>query len=555
MPRINKTQQSKLTLKNKVWRVGVYIRLSKEDGNDVSESVTNQRKIINDYLKNQFEDKFELIDNYIDDGVSGTTDYGRPEFQRMVYDIERGAVDAVICKSLSRAFRNGADQANFLRDFCPRRQVRFIAINDNLDTHLQPNRVYEFDVSIMGTFNESYPYMISKEIHKTFKMKRDRGEFIGAFAPYGYAKDPNNKNRFIIDEEAAEVVKRIYKWYVEDGMSQLGIVKHLNGLGILPPSKYKHRNGMKYASPKITKPSGLWAVSTICRILRNQTYIGRMVQGTQRVVSHIVHDKVAIPKEDWIIIEDMHEPIISKVVFDKAQELHSRNTRTAPKERKVSLFSGFLKCADCRMGMHRKTCQKGGKVYTYYACSTYILRHKESCSLHSVKGELLEIIVLKAIQEQVKLIGSLNKIVDEIRNKPVSSKQTDYLSKQHQTHLTELDKLRSISDELYSDWKMDIITKDDYFRMKKDFESKIDNLVQIISSVENEIEERSNGLNSISPYLETFLNHQTIPKLTRSLLVELVDSIQIHENKEITINFRFADKHQQILDLIEENTK
>ena len=235
-----------------VWRVGKYIRLSRDDGNEISESVVNQDKILNDEIPGFFPDGLcQVVDTYIDDGTSGTTDLERRDFQRMVGDIRSGRINCVVVKNLSRAFRNSANQGRFLEEFIPLYHTRFISLyQPRIDTLLDPEVVHSLEVSITGFLNEQYAYKTSADVRRTFRHKRERGEFIGAFAPYGYAKDPADKNTLIVDGEAAQVVRDVFRWFVTEGMSKAGIARRLNGYGIPNPAAYKRAKGLRYENPQ-----------------------------------------------------------------------------------------------------------------------------------------------------------------------------------------------------------------------------------------------------------------------------------------------------------------
>lgn len=242
MPRIRKSHKAdKATT---IWRIAVYIRLSKDDGNDESSSVTNQKKIIVEYLEQLFDEEHTIVDFYIDDGLTGTDDE-RLEFQRMIQDVKSGNVNCIICKTLARAFRNYADQGYFLEEVFPLYGTRFICLGSpTFDTYKNPESVTDgMDVPITGLMNDRYAARTSADIRRTFNTKRRKGEFIGAFAPYGYMKKPENNNALIIDEEPAQIVRDIFKWRVEEGMSKIGIVRRLNELGVPTPTEYKHSKG------------------------------------------------------------------------------------------------------------------------------------------------------------------------------------------------------------------------------------------------------------------------------------------------------------------------
>ncbi len=552
MPRIRKSQNNQLTTRRTVWRIAVYIRLSKDDGNDESLSVTNQKKIITEYIEEFFEDEHIIVDIYADDGLTGT-DYERPEFQRLIHDVEAGTVNCIICKTLSRAFRNYSDQGYFLEKVFPLYGVRFISIGDpSLDTYKNPDAVQGMEVPITGLMNDRYAARTSNDIRRTFNTKRRKGEFIGAFAPYGYMKDPEDKNAFVIDEEAAEVVRNIFRWFV-DGTSKNGITKKLTEMGVPTPTAYKHSKGLNLQTPKISRNDGMWGITTVCTILKNEVYIGNMVQGKQRVISYKVHEKITPPREEWFIVENTHEAIIDRETFDKAQRLQERDTRTAPGKKQLYLFSGLLRCADCKRSMTRRTNRKPNKTYVYYACSTYVFKSKDKCTRHVIKEEALHEAVLRAVQAQISLVGDMAEVVKEINRTSTVCTQSKRLQQLLKDRTKELEKLICVTDNLYMDWKCGDITRTEYVRMKAKFEQQAEQVKSIIANLQTEIQLSEKGVGGDNPYLTTFLKHENVKSLDRGLLVELIDTIYVHENNEITIQFNFADQHKRIVEFIENN--
>ena len=262
----------------RLWRVGLYIRLSREDGRTESLSVQNQRKILMDYLKEEFQGPWELEEIFVDDGLTGTDD-SRESFQRMIAAVKEGAINCVVCKTLSRAFRNYADQGYFLEEFFPRYRTRFISVgNPRVDSFLDPEAVQMgLEIPINGILNDRYAAKTSADVRRTLDMKRRRGEFIGSFAPYGYAKDPADHNRLVPDREAAQVVEEIFQRYVQ-GEGKGTIARQLNHRGIPNPTAYKARQGSRYRRPG-PPGDGLWTAATVGRILQNPVYGGTMGPG------------------------------------------------------------------------------------------------------------------------------------------------------------------------------------------------------------------------------------------------------------------------------------
>lgn len=553
MARIRKSRETagRAERERIIWHIAVYIRLSKDDGNDESLSVTNQKKIIREYLEQFFGEEYTIVDFYIDDGLTGT-DYERPHFQRMMHDIEIGKVNCVICKNLSRAFRNYSDQGYFLENYFPLHNTRFITIGDpKVDSFLKPETIQNLEVPITGLMNDRYACKTSNDVRATFNTKRREGEFIGAFAPYGYAKDPKDKNSLVVDEEAARVVRDIFNWFAREGLSKNGIAKRLNEMGVPNPAEYKRRNGLKYNNPHIKMNDGLWSACTITRILKSQMYIGNMVQGRQKVISYKVHDKVTVPEDQWFIKENTHEPIIDRDTFDKVQILQLRDTRTAPEHKQLYLFSGLLRCADCKKALTRKQ----SKGIVYYSCRTYNDKSKTKCSKHSIREDVLQKAVLVAIQKQIELVGTLSGIIDTINRAPVVHTQSTRLTHMLKLRTGELDKLGGVIDSLYLDWKNGDITRDEYRRMKAKFEEQAEQLHQVIKNLNDEIQTMAQGVKSDEPYLASFLKYRNINRLERGILVELVDTIYVHEGGKIEIKFNFADQYQRVIDFIENNQR
>lgn len=532
-----------------VWLIAAYIRLSREDGNDESLSVTNQKKIIGEYLETFFEGEFTLIDYYIDDGLTGT-DYDRPDFQRMIHDMEAGKVNCIICKNLSRMFRNYSDQGYFLEKIFPMNKTRFITVSDpRVDSFLHPETLQGLEVPINGLMNDRFAAKTSHDVRDTFATKRRKGEFIGAFAPYGYKKAPENKNALIIDEEAAEVVRNIYQWFVYEGMSKNGIAHRLNDLGIAGPAAYKKSKGLNFCCPQGEKNDGLWSPSSVTTILKNKMYLGIMVQGKQTVISYKVHDKVAVPEEDWYMVPDTHEPIIEAELFQKAADLQTRDTRTAPSGRNLHLLSGFIRCADCKKAMTRQKT----KNIVYYYCRTFREKSKNACTKHTIKEGVVIKAVLAAIQAQISLVDSLADVVEEINKSPIVKNESTRLTAMLHLRQKELDKVISIADGLYGDWKSGDISKEEYTRLKQKYSCKAEQLKVTIQNIQSECQVMAKGISKNDPYLTYFLKYKNIKELNRGILVDLVKNIYIHQGGEISIEFNFADQHRRIIESIENN--
>ncbi|MGN8968863.1 recombinase family protein [Intestinimonas sp. HCP28S3_D6] len=539
----------------RVWRIAIYIRLSKEDARclDESESVTNQRAIIEDHIAGFHDgDEYMIVDEYVDDGISGTTDDERDDFQRMLADIKRGRVNCVIVKDLARSFRNYSDQGYYLDDWFPRYNVRFISLfHQPLDSYKEPQTMRSIAVPIQGVLNENHCAETSDKVREVFDMKRRNGEHIGSFAVYGYIKDPNDKNALVVDEEAAAVVREIFSMFL-DGMSKNAIVHSLNEHGVLCPAAYKReRLGLKYQNPSIDPAKRpLWCATSVSTILKNRMYCGDMVQGRYRMKSYKVHIQEVVPKEEWYIVENTHEAIIDRDTFEKVQRLLNRDTRTGPQQKELYLFSGFLKCADCGKAMSRS---KVGSV-VYYYCRTYKDQSKTACTKHTVKHDRLEAAVLYAIQQQVYLAVNYTEIIERINRAPLVKSQSKKRMDAIEQKERELSKISRYKQSIYQDWKDGEVSHSDYRHMKEDYEQQAQALEEVLQTLRAEQAELKNGVDAENPFLAAFRQYRNIDKLTRDILIELVDHIKVYEGGNISIVFRFADELRRITELIALNT-
>lgn len=487
-----------------------------------------------------------------DDGISGTTDDERDDFQRMLADIKRGRVNCVIVKDLARSFRNYSDQGYYLDDWFPRYNVRFISLfHQPLDSYKEPQNMRSIAVPIQGVLNENHCAETSDKVREVFDMKRRNGEHIGSFAAYGYLKDPNDKNALVVDEEAAGVVRDIFQMFL-DGMSKNAIVRHLNDHGVLCPAAYKReRLGLKYQNPSLDPGKHpLWCAMTVGKILQNRMYCGDMVQGRYRMKSYKVHVQEVVPQDEWYIVENTHEAIIDRETFDKAQRLLMRDTRTGPQQKKLYLFSGFLKCADCGKSMTRS--KVGNTVYYY--CRTYKDQSKSACTKHTIKHIQLEAAVLYAIQQQVYLAVDFSKTIEQINKAPLVKSQSKKLQDAIDQKERELARIVRYKQAIYQDWKDGEITHSDYRHMKEDYEQQTEALNQVLERLRDEQRELENGIDTENPFLATFRQYQNVEKLTRDVLIELVDHIKVYEGGSISIVFRFADELRRIREFIELNT-
>ncbi len=366
------------------YKAAAYLRLSKEEYNNEKESnsIINQRQIIDNYLKEHKE--YKLVDYYVDDGYSGTN-FDRPEFQRMLEDIKNKKIDVIIIKDLSRLGRNYIETGNFVEVVFPAMGVSVISVDENYE--MDSLDYYGSDyVPLKNLFNDMYAKDISKKVRSSLIVKKHNGEFVGKLAPYGYIKDSKDKHKFLIDKNVSHIIKKIFDMIL-DGKSRKEVADFLNQNDILTPSEYLNINTNKDVT--VMKK---WNSEMVNSILRNENYTGTLFQGKKRKLNYRVNKKINIDKENWIVTENHHEAIINKEKFDKVQDILDRQTKVN-KDGSIDILSGFLKCKCCGSNMLKRSSK--GKVYYY--CSNYY--RKKSCENNkSTSKSVLEEFIKKELK-------------------------------------------------------------------------------------------------------------------------------------------------------------
>lgn len=537
------------TQTNRIWKCAAYVRLSKEDEfsssgiRDVSNSITNQKSLIRDYMDQHPE--LELIEEYADDGYTGVN-FNRPAFKKMMEDVKARRIDCIIVKDLSRFGRNYIEAGKYLEQVFPFLGVRFIAITDDTDTGRQQSDAEQFVLPFKNLFNDSYCKDISTKVRSQLAIKRKNGQYVGNFACYGYLKDPADHNQLIIDPETSIIVQRIFYWKIQ-GLSADRIADKLNRQGILCPMEYKRSLGMKCSTNFRTKGQAQWAPKSVIRILKNEFYVGTMVQGRKTTPSYKVKKIVEKPEHEWDRVEDTHEAIIHKDVFDVVQSLLLRDTRIAPSENSLYLFSGFLCCADCGMNMIRSRRKYKDKVYAYYSCSGY--KRKSGCESHMISEVQLYDAVLAAIKQQCHLILDMERLLKVAQDLPLDHNSTHQYDIQITKLEEQVERAQDMKIHLIENLNEGIITPEDYKELNAIYDKKIKDSRLAIQNVKEE-RDGLKGLPLESEWLSTFKKHSTIEKLDRIILAELIDFIEVHKNKGLTIHFKYADQIQRVRDYL-----
>ena len=536
----------------KVWKTALYLRLSRDDGDKAeSNSIASQREILKEYVKQRPD--MEIYDIYIDDGYSGTN-FDRPDFNRMMDDIYAGKVNCVIVKDLSRFARNHTEGGTYLDKTFVKLGVRFIAINNQIDIGI--SGINSFDdlikVGITNLMNEGQAAATSVNVRGTLNLRRQQGKFIGSFPTYGYLKDPDDNHHLIVDTETAPIIKMIFERFIA-GESIIGITKDLNEMGIPNPSMYKKQKGFNYRHPSGRSNDGLWPDSSVRRILQNQMYVGDMVQGRNTTYSYKIKQCRAIPKDEWIVVEDTHEAIIDRETFEKAQKLFNKSIRKSPKKKSVDLFSGLVRCADCKRVMNKKTNQHTYGTYHYYRCVTARRMKKSACTNHTIRIDKLEENVFLSVQNMINTAVTMSEFLTQINNNSKRKKESSHLQRALSALISDREKLVTMIADLYPDFKSGIITIDEFQLLKERLKERLSILDEKIAALTQSAEQFKEGITEENEFVAHFKKYDKVERLSRPMLTELVQEIFVHEGGNIEIVYNFSDAYQQVVEYIELN--
>lgn len=528
-------------MSNKIYSACIYARLSRDDGDKLeSDSITNQKALIRDFLSKHPE--IHVISEKTDDGYSGVN-FDRPAFQEMMDEIRSGKVNCVVVKDLSRFGRNYIEAGNYIERVFPFMGVRFIAINDSYDS-LDKNQSDSLIIPFKNLINDAYCKDISVKIRSQLEIKRKKGQFIGAFAVYGYLKDEEDHNKLVVDTYASEVVRAIFKWKLE-GMSQGRIADKLNMQGVLCPMEYKISLGMKVQTNFRVHKKAMWSPVSVTRILTNEIYTGVLVQGKSGTPNYKVKKVMPKDEEEWIRVEDSHPAIVTKRNFDTVQKIMQRDIRIAPAEETVYPFSGYLKCADCGQNMVRKHYTAGDKEYTYFICSTR--KAKKGCSTHSIDEETLMDSVLNAIKSHIDMVLEAEQLLEMVESLPENQQNVFNYDAQIVKLKEEIERNKNFKLKLYENLQEGMIGQDEYFLFKKSYAMKIQEAEHAIAAIEAEREQMVNNNREQLSWTEVFKQYQNITKVTRNVVVDLIDHIEILEGKGIHVVFRYHDNWDKLI--------
>lgn len=518
-------------------RVDIYCRLSdedryKKDKDDDSESIANQKSML---LKHALKEGWEVVNIYSDDDWSGAN-INRPGFQKLLADCEQKKVDIVLCKSQSRFSRDMEVVERYIHNKFVEWGIRFVSIVDNADTNVEGNKKAR---QINGLINEWYLEDLSNNIKKSLQNKREDGLYLGSFAPYGYIKDPDNKNKLIIDPVAAKVVREIFELY-KKGEGYYRIAMKLNEDNVLTPSNYKKENGSKYVCRTAKfKEKTKWGQDTIYKMLRNEVYIGNLVQGKKGYVSYKNHKSFVRPKSEWTKVENTHEAIIDIDTWNEVQRILNKHVKKSKSIGEIYMFSAKVYCKECGGVFTRQLYDtKDGKT-PYMKCKSRKLASRDCINKQSIRCDVLEKIVLDEINKQLDIYyneSELEKsyLLEKKANGKANLNKIETLKSEKAAIEKNLSAKNENYTEIYEDKLSGLISKEDFITFREKISKDIETLKNRLEIINKELGSNKISEEKIEKNKKIFEKYKHIDTLTKDIVDEFVEIIRIGKVDEET---------------------
>lgn len=532
--------------KQQHYKAALYCRLSVDDGNfGGSVSIETQKILLKQYCKDHKITDYKF---YCDDGCSGTN-FDRPSFKKMLSDIDEGKINLVIVKYLSRFGRNYVEAGMYVQRFTDS-NIRFIAADDNYDSLVNSDDLL---FPIKNVVNEMYARDVSKKTKAAKKAKARDGQFIGSKAPFGYKIDPNDRHHLIVDEPAAQVVKRIFR-LASEGVGYNKMAKIFREEKVLTPIAYFNLNNPDYFKSDYWRKEFDWHVTSIRAILNNEVYLGKLVYGKQRNKSMKSKEKVRNPKEDWIVVENCHEPIITQELWDTVHKILNAKHRPA-KAGEVQMFAGLLYCSDCGHCLtYSQKQRKDGSYHGAYSCWMYKTHGKEYCASHYITFDTIYELVLIDIQRN---LFQYRKNTDKFKSilsrkyQSDSQKQAEQITLEYEQKQKRCEELDKIISRLYEDNVLGRIGDERYESMSQSYELEQVEIKKALPILKSKIDELKKQSDCADNFINVIKKYTIIDKLDAAILNELIDKIVVHHKEQaedgrtfqqIEIYYRFVGK-------------
>ena len=462
-------------------------------------------------------------------------------------EVKAGRVNCIVVKDLSRFGRDHLGVGEYLEQLFPFLGVRFIAINDNYDSLHSNVESDELVIPFKNLINEAYCRDTSVKTRSQLEIKRQRGDFIGSFAVFGYKKDPADHHRLIVDDYAAGVVRDMFKWKLE-GVSAGDIADRLTTAGILTPMDYKRSQGMRYSTSFRVKEESVWDAQMVLRILKNPVYIGVLEQGRVTTPSYKVKRLVYKPREEWAVVENCHEAIIDRYDFESVQRVLTMDTRTSVSGKAVELFSGMVCCGECGGAMIRKTVSSGKKKYVYYVCAAH--KNEKSCFAHSLRVEALDEIVLEALKKHIQDVIDLSDLLELTDTAQLQQAGVRKLRDRLEKKQAEIDRWQTLLRSLYESLHDGVIDKEEYQNLRKTYSRRRAEAEEQAEAIQEEINREMGNFDQGRGWMEQFRKHKNIDALDRTIIVSLIERVLIFREHRVEIVYRWHNEFRWQMDLL-----
>ena len=542
----------KESVNDQICRTALYARLSVEDNGKDGDSLESQLMYLRSYIADKPE--FQLCGEFTDNGFTGTN-YHRPGFQEMIRQVREGRIDCIVIKDLSRLGRNYIDTGDFIEKICPMLGLRLIAVNDRFDTAGLTSAA-EMSASVMNIANDMYAKDISRKACSALQGKMERGEYIGNYAPYGYLKDPENKNHLIPDPATAPVVVRIYQMRAE-GMGIGRIARVLNKEDISSPGRYRFENGIITNNNKKGK-NLLWNRHVLSDILKNVAYIGNLAQARGRSALYRGIPFHLTKPDDWVVARGTHEGIISQELFRKVQDVNEQRSAANKANsgkydylpRAVNLYGKKLVCADCEavIKLVRSISTKKDKAYFTFKCPVYIEHGEQGCTDKKIPQAELDQAVLATIQAHIRLFGECKEILEKMQKKAGQKNSRGPYQKILHEMEQKVKQKHTLRAGLYMDFKEGILTEEEYLYSKKRFTEEIERMEREMESVRAKAEEAACSMDQFQNWTGLIEKYKDIQELSRETVEAFVQKVILHDNRKVEIHLNYMDEFRAARD-------
>ena len=536
----------------RVFNTGLYGRLSVLDnGKPEGDSLETQISLMEEYVSQR--PWLRCAGLYQDNGYTGTN-FDRPAWDALLRDVESGKINCIVVKDLSRLGRNYIEAGEFLEKECPRLGVRFISINDGYDS-ADLNSSEELAAALKNIINDYYAKDISRKSCSALAVKRRNGEYVGSYAPYGYRKDPANKNRLLIDPVTAPVVRRIYEWRAA-GAGFGTITRRLNEQGIPSPGRYRFEQGiMTNNNQKGSKL--LWNRHVLSGILKNPVYIGHLAQGKCRAGLYRGIPAHTVPKEEWDMSYHTHEAILTRELFESVQRFNEQQSaayfanrgKYSDLPKQSNPYREKLVCADCgaRLKLCRSLAQNRSRGYYSYLCPTYEEHRELGCTKKSIRSSRLDAAVLSALKAQMTLFLDAEKVLSGLVAKKRRTPAEDGRNSGRTAVERQIARKESLSAALYSDWRSGILSYEEYCFAKAQYARELAALKQRLSEMKSVDEGASERADMAAQWAEKIRAYRDADQVTKELVDALISCVRLDGGGEISVRFSFG-KEQEMLE-------